>query len=123
MNHNRTVNVDRMELLSALQKNRAAHSVELDEVVIDYKAKLLNDIKLLGKTVSKTESLEELQQLHLWFPPAPVSHDTEYAEIIDMLEMSVDTTISLDAQEFKAYFKNEWQWRQAFAAAAASYKG
>lgn len=123
MNHNRTVNVDRMELLSALQVNRAAHVAELVEAVIDYKAKLLNDLKQMSKAIGKAEFLEDFQKLHLWFPPAPVSHDSEYAEIIDMLEMSVDANIELNTQEFKAYFKNEWQWRQAFTAMAQSYKG
>jgi hypothetical protein len=122
MNHNRTVNVDRLELLSALQKNREAHQKEFIEVLSDYKLKLQHDLKQLAKTINKAESLSDFQAITLWLTPAPSYHDQEYAEIIEMLEMSIDPTIELNSQEFKAYFKNEWQWRQAFTAMASSYK-
>lgn len=44
-------------------------------------------------------------------------------EAIDMLEYSVNETITLDSTSFKAYIKNEWDWTDSFRSYASSLKG
>jgi hypothetical protein len=123
MHHNqRSVNVKRSDLLSALKTNLDAHRIQYAEAVTDYRAKLQRDLKTKLKEVNAVsdDTLVKINGIH--FSP-PQNHESEYIEMIEMFEMSVDDTINLDHQSFKAYFKNEWPWAAVFAATAMSYKG
>ena len=44
----------------------------------------------------------------------PENYSDEYQRILDMLEYSVDETLTLDADTFRAYFKGEWTWKARF---------
>lgn len=123
MHHNqRSVNVKRSELLIALKSNLQLHRTQYAEAVTDYRAKLLRDLKAKLKEVNSATD-EALVQTRAPSFTAPQNHEEEYVEMIEMFEMSVDETINLDHQSFKAYFKNEWPWAAVFAATAMSYKG
>ncbi len=119
--HQRSVNVSRNTLLDKLRENLEAHKTEYAEAVADYQERLLGDLKLAAKKVAKIKDVKDLQNFSFDLP-YPQSHEREYTEIIEMLEMSVDENIQLDAQSFRAYIKNEWAWRSHFDATRASYK-
>lgn len=119
--HNRSVNVSRKELLTALIANLAAHRKDYLEAVADYRVKVLHDLKKKTKEATKATDEQLLRMSHLYFNP-PQNHEQEYLDMIEMFEMSVDENINLDHASFKAYFKNEWPWSQQFAATAMAYK-
>lgn len=116
----RSVNVNRLELLAKLKENLALHRAEYQEALTEFQTRLIEDLKLAHKKVSKVEKVEDLRNFSFDIQ-FPQNHEREYAEVIEMLEMSVDDTINLDAESFKAYIKNEWQWQHHFRAAKASY--
>lgn len=119
--HQRSVNVARVTLLEKLRENLATHKAEYAEAVADYQERLLADLKLAVKKVGKIKDVKDLENFSFSLP-YPQSHERDYTEIIEMLEMSVDENIQLDAQSFRAYIKNEWHWRDHFQATRASYK-
>ena len=119
--HSQSVNVSRVELLAKLRENLATHRVEYAEAVADYQDRLLADLKLATKKVSKIKDVQDLKNFKFSLP-YPVSYEKSFTDIIEMLEMSVDETIELDAQSFRAYIKNEWAWRSQFDATRQSYK-
>lgn len=116
----RSVNVSRVELLAKLKENLEAHRVEYAEALVEFKTRLVEDLKLASKKVNKTENVEDLKNFafHIQFPQ---NHEKDYLEVIEMLEMSVDENINLDAESFRAYIKNEWNWQNTFRAAKMAY--
>ncbi len=116
----RTVNVNRNDLLTALKQNLTVHEAEYNEALVEFKASLEQDLKLALKKVQKTTDPLALKKFN-FSVQFPSDHRTQYKEVIEMLEMSVDETINLDAESFKAYFKNEWYWQESFRLAKSSY--
>lgn len=87
----RSVNVSRVELLEKLKQNLELHRAEYKEALAEFHTRLLEDLKLAQKKVSKVENVEDLKNFHL------------------------------DSESFRAYIKNEWQWQATFAAAKMAY--
>jgi hypothetical protein len=116
----RSVNVNRLELLAKLRTNLETHKAEYAEALAEYQQRLLDDLKLAAKRVSKVTDPTELKNFR-FSVPFPQNHEADYAEVIEMLEMSVDENINLDSESFKAYIKNEWSWQGQFTAAKMAY--
>lgn len=100
-----TVKVKKVELLSALQKNRESHrSLFLKaqegyrKAVIDELDGMLDEAKA-GKRIRRSVTLIE-----------PIDQTREYDRAIAMLGMSVDDVIELSAEEFNNYVRDEWDW-------------
>lgn len=119
--HSRTVNVNRQELLQKLRENKAEHVKEFNEAMIAYRAKLSQEYKELKKKINEASDAE-LSKMRIVFSNAPASHEIDYDEVIDMLSVSVDETIQLDKDSFKAFYKNEWAWTASFKTLVGSYK-
>lgn len=109
----KSVNVSRLALLDALVKNLETHKTQYQEAIADYKTKLRLDANELVESLEKDLSEKDLKKLRIEFNP-PSDHSKEYTDAIEMLEMSVDDTIQLDEQSFKAFIKNQWLWSDSF---------
>jgi hypothetical protein len=110
-----------MALLEKLKQNLEIHKKDYIEACEGYKIKLAKDLEDALKVVQGTNPLQ-LKHLRAVVFNAPVNHETEYQEIIDMMEHSVDDTINLDSSDFKSYFKNEWAWSGAVNSTNSLYK-
>jgi hypothetical protein len=104
-----TVKVKRNILLERIKKNHDAHrdlflkaQKGYRETVIEELDKMLADART-GKPVRTSLGLIE-----------PQDHTNDYNRVIDMLEMSVDDVITLDARSFDNYVRDQWDWK-AFA--------
>jgi len=51
----------------------------------------------------------------------PSNHVKDYDRVITMLEMSVDDTITLDAQAFDRYVMDNWDWSRFALATNTAY--
>ena len=51
----------------------------------------------------------------------PSNHAKDYDRVITMLEMSVDDTITLDAQAFDRYVMDNWDWSRFALATNTAY--
>jgi CO dehydrogenase/acetyl-CoA synthase alpha subunit len=116
-----SVNVSRKDLLAKLKENVAIHKKDYAEALIGYKIKLVADLKAALEIAEKTP-LEKIQSLSAPRYDYPRNYESEYNEIIDMMEVSVDDVIQLDSSSFKQYFKNEWAWSSQFNSSATLYK-
>lgn len=112
-----SVNVNRLDLITALKKGREQHLAAYNEALADYKDRTIEFLK----TALANAQAGDLSNVKLTFNP-PMLHLSDYDNVIEMMDLSVDETINLDTDAFKAYFKNEWPWTNSFALAAASYK-
>lgn len=116
----RSVNVSRIELLEKLKQNLEVHRKEYQEALVEFHTRLQEDLRLAHKKVSNIKNVEDLKKFS-FDVSFPQNHEQDYLDVIEMLEMSVDDTINLDSESFKAYIKNEWNWQHHFRAAKMSY--
>lgn len=106
-----TVNVSRERLLGALKENLVKHKVAYDSAVVNYRLALQAD--LTKALIEANDPESNLRDIRVEFSH-PTSYASQYQQVIDMLEFSVDETISLDSEAFRAYIKDEWSWKSSF---------
>lgn len=112
-----TVNVKRLDIIDALKKGLIEHEASLSEALSDYNAAVIKFLELALQN-AKNGNFKDLV-LNI---PKPEDHTKDYQHILDMLELSVDETIQLDSDTFRAYFKGEWSWKHRFLDIMASTK-
>ena len=112
------VNVNRLELIAALEAGLENHRREYVEAKSDYEKAV---VKFLEEAVSRAKS-GNFTDLVLRLSE-PSNHEKDYTNVIEMLTHSVDETIQLDSEAFRAYFKGEWCWKTMFGATASALKG
>lgn len=115
--HTQSVNVKRADLLVALKDNLDTHRIEFAEATADYQALVK---RKLSEALARAE-IGDFSKADV-VVPKPQSHEADFMDVIDMMEMSVDETVKLDRDAFKAYFRNEWPWKRQFDILAQSYK-
>lgn len=116
--HSQSVNVSRAKLLAALKENLTKHKSDYAEAVINYRVALQSD--LTAALVQANDPKSRLDKIKVDFAH-PQSYASQYQQVIDMLEFSVDETINLDSQAFRAYIKDEWSWKGAFEMTNSTY--
>lgn len=114
--NSQSVNVNRIELLEYLRKNREKHILEYQQAVDCYQDAMVNALKKKLKEVRSGKATELSLSL-----PRPQSYESNYNNVIEMLELSVDENINLDSGAFKAYIKDEWNWSNSFKTLVGSY--
>ena len=121
----RSVNVNRLQLLETLRANLEIHRAEYREAVLEFHARLEADLKVALKKVKAVDpniaEIESKLRRFSFSVQFPQNYENQYVEVIEMLELSVDEVINLDAESFRAYVKNEWAWQQSFRATKAMY--
>lgn len=116
--HSQSVNVNRAELLKVLIANRDQHVKEFNEAIAGYQQAMLDVLAKAVKDVKKGLITELNIRL-----PKPSSHEEDYSQVIEMLEVSVDEVINLSSDAFQAYYKDKWGWSAGFKALASTYSG
>jgi hypothetical protein len=107
--HQRSVNVNRLLLISTLQKNLETHKAEYAEAVAAYQERLLADLQLAVKKVKKVKDVMALKDFEFEIN-FPEDHSSDYEDVITMFEFSVDENINLDGGSFRAFIENKWHW-------------
>jgi hypothetical protein len=138
----RTVKVDRVQLLETLKENRIAHQTAYKESVAGYRVAATT---ALAKQVSKARRhIDDNAALIAGridrFDPdeplanqvvvigtisftleVPVDHTKSYDVAIAMADWSVDETIELTQSQFQCFVLDDWDWKQGFEVLNKSY--
>ena len=78
----------------------------------------------------KTRTKEDLEKVKArdrskgfcyWSGKYPEDHGDDYLGTIRRLELSVETNVELDTNEFDSYIRNKWSWRDSFLSSNTSY--
>lgn len=112
-----TVNVNRLELIEALRVSLSKHTAEFEEAIKDYERAVQLYLEQALQRVKEGNYSDVVCKLY-----PPQNKEAEYIDVIDLLSVSVDDTIQLDSEAYKAYYKNEWSWTGQFKALTATYK-
>lgn len=116
LNH-QTVNVNRIELLNALERGKIAHKQQFIELRSDYEAAVIKFMIGAARRARKGDFTNLVLNIS-----APKDHTSQYEDVIEMLSVSVDETIQLDKDAYRAYYKNQWSWSAGLEASSAAYK-
>lgn len=112
------VRIKKDKLLAILQKNRAEHRAIFLEAQKAFRAVAIKrlDAQLKAARTGRPFELANLVSL-----VAPEDHTAEYDRSIQMLEMSVDTEITVDEREFTNYVQDVWNWSRDWAGSNLRY--
>lgn len=103
------VNVNRVELLGILRKNKAQHREVFEEAVEGYRVKMIKYLETMLDDVKKCKKVDHYIRL-----PLPEDQTKEYDRAIKMFEMSVDENVALDDLDFRQLVMDDWDWREKF---------
>lgn len=112
------VRIKKEQLLTILKKNRAEHRTIFLEAQKAFRAVAIKglDAQLKAARTGRPFELANLVSL-----VAPEDHTKEYDRSIQMLEMSVDTEITVDEREFTNYVQDVWNWSREWAGSNLRY--
>lgn len=106
------------KLLTTLASNRAKHLLAYEKAKKGWKKLVLKDIE---KLYSDLEADKSIDGKRLYLKPKPTHFLHEYDEAMEMLKYSSSGTITLDQEHFRAYVKDEWNWKQQFSTSNSTY--
>ncbi len=108
--------VDRLELLSKIQKNRDTHRQTFLKAQDVFRKQV---ISALDKMLEDARNGVQYS-LHVGLPE-PQDMTQEYDTVIRMLEMSVDVAIKISQAEFKMYVMDQWNWKSGWELTNRTY--
>lgn len=141
----RSVVVDREELIEVLTSNREKHLKDYEEAKLGYRASLLQRIDAAFSDAKKSiearhrqtrESVEQMSDADIAKQNdslvllnsiniqmrVPRCFAKEYDAAIDMASWDVRETLELSHAEFQCFVRDVWDWTSDFEAVSACYK-
>lgn len=132
------IQVDRNELGHILKKNKEKHVsdykesyskfLEHCESVLKRHQKdfeeLIDHNPLNDNEVHDSDWLYNLRNglAEFKLPREPVSYEKEYDKAIRMVELSTESNLTLDDQQFEQLVLDQWSWTERFTETSAFYK-
>lgn len=110
------VTVDKEELLSTLRSNRDSHIDEYGNSITDWAEA---QATILHEALSKFENVfDEMDLLdhNIEILAKPSDYSKQYDLAIEMLEWSIDDTVTLTQEQFQQFVLDEWSWKMGFKA-------
>lgn len=111
-----SVTVNKSDLLEALNTNRDAHRAIFEEALAGYKTEA--ERLLEGHLAAVRSGKVRTVLVNL---PMPEDHTRDYDRAIKMIEMSVDTEITIDETSFSQYVMDDWRWKRQFLTSNSTY--
>ena len=138
----RTVTVNRLELLKTLRENKEKHQKEYQESVLGYKElaqeklkeeaekatrRIANNLEILFKRIEQFDpenpldnDVVLLQGVHFSLQ-VPQDHSNAYEVAIQMAEWETKEEIELTQSQFQCFVMDEWDWMRDFKVLNARY--
>lgn len=110
------VTVRKGELVERMTSNMEKHRQMFLEAQEGYREAV---IKALDERLADARGGKPVT-LHFGLIP-PEDHTGDYERVLDMLQMSVDDEIDLDAMSFAQFVRDEWAWRRQWVMSNAGY--
>lgn len=113
----RTIKVKKDDLLTKLRANLEKHKADYETACAGYRAKAIIALR------AKVRELQGGETAALYFGDVdkPESHANSYEVVIGMLEMSIETEVELNTEEYQCWVMDQWGWRKGFAETITKY--
>lgn len=103
-------------LLVRVRVNRAKHVAEYEQATERYRLSMRVFFTAQAKRIEEGHDFERR-----FDGPVPRSWTDQYDQAIGMLVLHQRDTIDLDGEDYRQLVKDDWGWKQEFAATNASY--
>ena len=113
-----TVSIEKERLRATLVANMEGHIADYDEAMLGYREAFDKQLMQKRRALKKGE----LPTTHFNGLPMPSEHTSEYKQVLEMLDYSVDETIELSHDDFGNYVLDNWDWKGRFSSTNSSYK-
>lgn len=110
--------MQKAKLMAILKTNRAEHREIFLEAQKKYRERAIEVLDQQLKLAREGAAFTLRQIVEL---VAPEDHTTEYDRAIKMLELSVDKTVTLSANEFSNLVQDVWTWSRQWAVSNSGY--
>jgi hypothetical protein len=110
------VKIEVPKLLEILRKNREAHHAVFMEAMDGYRKAA---IASLDRSIADAKAGKRIRQSIGLIEPQNMTDS--YDQEIQMLELSVDGTVTLTGQEFRQYVRDDWSWKGQFSVSNRAY--
>lgn len=110
------VQVNTAQLLYTVRANRAEHVAQYEQANERYRQAMRAWFLAQAREIDYGHDFERYSKA-----PVPRSYAEDYDQAIGMLELHQSDTIDLGAQDYSQLVKDDWGWKQDFAATNASY--
>lgn len=112
------IKVSTHEAVEMLEKHLAAHQAEYTEQLAGWQEqmKIYGD-ELAAWAVNSGTGQRPVQ------PQKPEKYDNTYKRLIDMFRYHVDTTITLEDNDYDKVYRDKFHWKTAFHANTSLYTG
>ncbi len=101
------VTVRRLDLIERLKQNKEKHKHNFDRAIALWQQHLAE----LLVSIDTQKIVSFPRQLSVMEEQCPKSYLSDYEDIIEMFEMGVHDTVLLDAEAFRKFCKDEWDWK------------
>lgn len=110
------VTIEKQILLTKIKSNLAIHKSEYAEAktLMEEEVKKYHQKQL--RLVKKGDDFDSYFSFDV-----PENHESDYIQVINMLEMTVDNLIELSYNEFTKYVMDNWDWTHSFKLSASNY--
>ena len=107
-------------LIPILEKNRAEHASLFEEGRAAYIKLCIETFKERALKI-ETGEIKDLEEMTEFDLPAPTEHLDIYDSVIGMLKLTTQTTVDLNAAQFNAWVRDQWDWKEAFTRNIMNY--
>lgn len=112
----RQVTMDKKDFQEIVEKNKKEHEDEFHEASQAFYKKCSAELIRIAADVREgTMNYATAQQL-IGQMDCPRGYCDQYEEVLDQLEHEIGESVTLNAEEFRQYVKDEWYWKEGFAA-------
>lgn len=110
------IKVKKSDLLIKLKENKKNHRKMFEAALEGYRQTAIEELEKRLDDAKKGKRIDIYVRLH-----EPVDQTNDYDRAIAMLEMDINDTVELDANEFSQYVLDDWSWKQQFTASNSAY--
>ena len=104
------------ELTKIIKKNRDEHRKMFERAQEGYKEDFLKELEMMLEEARKGKRYRRSVQL-----VEPMDMTREYDRILKMLELTTETEIELNQNEFAQYVMDDWGWKQQVTSTNQQY--
>lgn len=115
----KNVKIEKAKVLEIVKANRDKHRAIFLEALDGWKAAVLKEVERLFNE-AKADRINKSVFVNL---PRPTDHTRDYDRAIQMLDLEVESVVTLSNEDFANLVQDDWDWRNQFLASNSAYSG
>lgn len=112
----REVKVKRDAVLERVRSNRLQHRGQYEKAFAGWRREAI---------AVQEENIQALKsgarRFVISVDSAPEDHTKDYDQVVEMMTMSVDDTLTLDNATFRQYVLDDWHWKDSWTVSNSKY--